>query len=55
MMRLGEKSPGNYVTKDKAAHWDGTNNKGERVASGAYFYQLKAGEKSFVRRMVIVK
>jgi flagellar hook assembly protein FlgD len=55
MMRLGEKSPGNYVTKDKAAYWDGTNNKGERVASGAYFYQLKAGEKSFVRRMVIVK
>jgi hypothetical protein len=55
MMRLGEQPPGNYVTKDKAAHWDGTNNKGERVASGAYFYQLKAGEKSFVRRMVIVK
>jgi len=55
MMRLGEQPPGSYVTKGKAAHWDGTNNKGERVASGAYFYQLKAGEKSFVKRMVILK
>ena len=55
MMRLGEQAPGSYVTKDKAAHWDGTNNKGEKVASGTYFYQLKAGEKSFVKRMVILK
>jgi hypothetical protein len=55
MMRLGEQPTGDYVTKDKAAYWDGRNNKGERVASGTYFYQLKAGEKSFVKRMVILK
>jgi flagellar hook assembly protein FlgD len=55
MMRLREQPPGSYVTKDKAAYWDGRNNKGEKVASGTYFYQFKAGEKSFVKRMVILK
>jgi len=55
MMHLGEQSPGDYVTKDRAVHWDGRNNEGERVASGTYFYQLKVGGKSFVKRMVILK
>jgi len=54
-LRLGQQIPGSYITKDKAAYWDGANAKGEKVSSGVYFYQLKAGEKSFVRKMVIIK
>ncbi|GAB4181621.1 MAG: hypothetical protein Kow00108_18350 [Calditrichia bacterium] len=35
--------------------WDGTNNHGETVASGIYFYQIKAGNYVKVRRMVFMK
>jgi hypothetical protein len=54
-LRLGQQLPGSYITKHKAAYWDGTNGKGEKVSSGVYFYQLKAGGKSLVRKMVIIK
>ena len=52
---LGVKPAGVYLTKDRTAYWDGRNNQSEKVASGLYFYQLKAGEFSAVRRMVIMK
>ena len=35
--------------------WDGRNDSGERVSSGVYFYRLTAGEKSFVKKMVLLK
>jgi hypothetical protein len=54
-LSLGQQLPGSYITKDKAVYWDGVNEKGEKVSSGVYFYQLKAGEKSLVRKMVILK
>jgi hypothetical protein len=52
---LGRQSSGSYITRDKAVYWDGANDRGEKVSSGVYFYQLKAGEKSLVRKMVIMK
>jgi hypothetical protein len=52
---LGEQMPGNYVTKDKSVYWNGCDEKGEKVASGVYFYQFKANEKSFVRKMILLK
>ena len=55
-LHLGHKPAGFYITKERAAHWDGKNAAGEKVASGVYFYQLKAGSyKSPVTRMVILK
>jgi hypothetical protein len=54
-LRLGQQFPGSYITRHKAAYWDGANEKGEKVSSGVYFYQLKAGGKSLVRKMVIIK
>ena len=54
-LSLGQQLPGSYITKDKAVYWDGTNDEGEKVSSGVYFYQLKAGKESFVRKMVIMK
>ena len=52
---LGHRQAGFYTDKGRAAYWDGRSMSGEPVASGAYFYQIQAGDFSAVRRMVIVK
>ena len=52
---LGHQSAGYYTDRAKAAYWDGRNESGELVASGVYFYQLRTGNYSATRRMVIVK
>ncbi len=52
---LGHQSVGIYQSKSRAAHWDGKNEFGERVASGLYFYTLKAGDFSATRKMLIMK
>ena len=41
---LGYQPAGYYTDRAKAAYWDGRNESGESVASGIYFYQLRAGE-----------
>ena len=52
---LGHQPAGYYTARAKAAYWNGRNESGESVASGVYFYQLRAGDYTTVRRMVIVK
>lgn len=55
LINLGAMPAGMYFTKGRAIYWDGRNDQSERVASGLYFYQLKAGDFSATRKMVIVK
>ncbi len=52
---LGQKPAGNYLSKDRAAYWDGRDSLGEKVASGVYYYTLQAGEFRATRKMVIMK
>ena len=52
---LGHQSVGYYMDRAKAIYWDGRNDSGEPVASGVYFYQLRAGDYAALRRMVILK
>ena len=52
---LGHQQEGYYTSRSRAAYWDGRNDVGEPVASGIYFYQLQADNKSFLRKMVILK
>ena len=52
---LGHQPAGFYTDRSKAAYWNGRNASGESVASGVYFYQLRTGDYSALRRMVIVK
>ena len=52
---LGYQRAGYYTDRSRAAYWDGRNGLGERVASGVYFYQLRADGYSQMRKMVIVK
>lgn len=52
---LGHQPIGTYQGKSRAAYWDGKNAVGESVASGVYFYTLKAGEFTATRKMLIRK
>ena len=52
---IGHQAAGVSQTRSRAAYWDGTNEMGEAVASGLYFYTLTAGDFSATRRMLILK
>ncbi len=52
---LGNQPAGIYRSRSKAAHWDGKNTFGEKVAGGMYFYRLTAGDFSATHKMLILK
>ena len=54
-LAIGHRDVGMYKTRSQAAYWDGTNEMGESVASGVYFYTLTAGEFTATRKMLILK
>ena len=54
-LSLGFQTAGTHRTRTRAAHWDGRNSIGERVASGLYFYKLTAGDFTATRKMIIRK
>ncbi len=43
-------SPGEYTEL-----WDGTDEQGDPVASGTYFYRLRIGKTTLTRKMVLLK
>ena len=45
-----DKSPGRYEIK-----WDSRDDRGRRVSNGVYYYQIKAGSNSGIKKMVIIK
>ena len=52
---VGHQRAGLYHSRSRAMHWDGRNAQGESVASGVYFYTLKAGEFTATRKLLIAK
>ena len=54
-LALGHQAAGIYQSRSRAAHWDGRNAFGERVASGLYFYTLTAGDFMATRKLLIRK
>ena len=54
-LEVGHQAAGMYQSRSRAAYWDGRNHLGELVGSGVYFYHLRAGDYSTIRKMVILK
>jgi len=54
-LELGQKLAGFYLSKEKAAYWDGRNELGEKISSGVYFYTIKAGNFIATRKMILMK
>ena len=52
---VGFKPVGYYLTRERAAYWDGRNETGEPASSGVYFLRFLAGEFTTTQRVVIVK
>ena len=52
---ISQKPAGNYISRNRAMHWDGRNAYGEKVATGVYFYTFKAGDYAATRKMLIRK
>ncbi len=52
---VGFKPVGYYLTRERAAYWDGRNDIGESVSSGVYFLQFVGGDFTATQRVVIVK
>ena len=54
-LAVGHQAAGLYQSRSRAAYWDGRNQRGESIASGLYFYTLRAGEFTATRKMLIRK
>ena len=54
-LELGMVMASRYVTSGQAAYWNGKIEEGEAVASGTYFYQIRAGDYLETKKMVILK
>jgi len=52
---LGRVEAGEYISKDRAVHWDGRDYRGEIVPSGLYFYEMEVGRIRFLRKMTLLK
>ena len=51
----GHQTSGVYMSRDKAAYWDGCNEIGEAAASGLYFYELTTPTSKLTRKLILIK
>jgi flagellar hook assembly protein FlgD len=52
---LGHRRAGVYVARGEAAHWDGINDSGERVASGIYYYTIQTDQYRATKKMIVAQ
>ena len=46
---------GNYMAGQNTIQWDGTNNKGETVSAGVYFFSIEAEDYLETKKMILLK
>ncbi|MCD6162900.1 MAG: T9SS type A sorting domain-containing protein [candidate division Zixibacteria bacterium] len=46
---------GKYAAGEYTFNWDGSDSNGNTLAAGVYFYRLKCGDKSAIKKMVLLK
>ena len=46
---------GNHMTGQNSIQWDGTNNKGETVSAGVYFFSIEAEGYLETKKMILLK
>ena len=54
-LELGRKDPGVYASQFNAHIWMEKNELGEKGISGLYFYNIKAGDFSATKKMIVKK
>ncbi|MBT5536448.1 hypothetical protein HOK31_25510, partial [Candidatus Poribacteria bacterium] len=55
LIELGVRAAGTYRERQEAAHWDGRNAQGERVSSGTYYAEFRAGATRQTQRLLVQK
>ena len=55
VLELGVLPAGDYSAKHRAAYWNGRNFRGERAASGSYFYVLEFLEGTYTGKMILLE
>jgi hypothetical protein len=53
--RVRRLASGHYPAGDHGVVWNGTDDAGQAVASGIYFYRLRAGRDVLTKKMVLIK
>jgi len=62
---IGVQEAGAYIEPERAAHWDGRNELGEKVATGIYFYTMncrlaseqsseQSGNYTVIRKLAVI-
>ncbi len=54
-LHAGLQKSGYYISRNKAAYWNGLTESGEKAASGVYFYELTTPKFKQTRKFVIIK
>jgi len=54
-LELGDRNAGIYISRSRAAYWDGRNEAGEGVSSGVYFYTIQADDFTATKKMIMAK
>ncbi len=52
---LGHSYAGSHTSKSESAYWDGKNEAGENAASRTYFYSMRAGDFTAIRKMLVTR
>ena len=54
-LQVGQREAGLYLSRERAAYWNGRNEAGEGVSSGIYFYSIKVGGFAATKKLIVAR